>query len=229
MLVRLAIFFHLPLWKITFGSCARKFLGFPKLDSPIKTPDPIRVGRKCQTRHFEMKHDFNLGQWYQIYLGHVLSTESLAKSDSGVLITCEAVNSLGKASRETQLQVSGKLNFLSDWDFILPIICFNTGDWLLLTLKYISEAMRFGGLSSMTVLISLGALLLLIFVVFLTAFILKLLRQRKSKVLIYLKQMNLIWCLATVYKTGNVRSSSSSSDKIKFGEGQQVWNWKLLH
>ena len=44
----------------------------------------------------------------------------------------------------------------------------------------------------MTVLISLGALLLLIFVVFLTAFILKLLRQRKSKVLIYLKQMNLI-------------------------------------
>jgi len=106
--------------------------------------------------------------------GHVLSTESLAKSDSGVLITCEAINSLGKASRETQLQVS--------------------------------EAMRFGGLSSMTVLISLGALLLLIFVVFFTAFILKLLRQRKT----------------TVYKTGNVRSSSSSSDKIKFGEGQQV-------
>ena len=33
----------------------------------------------------------------------------------------------------------------------------------------------------MTVLISLGALLLLIFVVFFTAFILKLLRQRKSK------------------------------------------------
>ena len=47
--------------------------------------------------------------------------------------------------------------------------------------------MRFGGLSSMTVLISLGALLLLIFVVFFTAFILKLLRQRKSKSKIYLK------------------------------------------
>ena len=65
--------------------------------------------------------------------------------------------------------------------------------------------MRFGGLSSMTVLISLGALLLLIFVVFFTAFILKLLRQRKSKSKIYLKpiniqyiiyseQMNLIGC-----------------------------------
>ena len=53
-------------------------------------------------------HDFYLVQWYQIFLGHVLSTESLAKSDSGVLITCEAINSLGKASRETQLQVSGK-------------------------------------------------------------------------------------------------------------------------
>ena len=74
-----------------------------------------------------MTHDFHLEQSYQIYLGHVLSTESLAKSDSGVLITCEAVNSLGKASRETQLQVSGKLNFLSDRDFILPIICSNTG------------------------------------------------------------------------------------------------------
>ena len=26
----------------------------PKLDRPIKTPDPIRVGWKCQTRHFEI-------------------------------------------------------------------------------------------------------------------------------------------------------------------------------
>jgi len=53
--------------------------------------------------------------------------------------------------------------------------------------------MRFGGLSSMTVLISLGALLLLIFVVFFTAFILKLLRQRKSKSLIYSKRLHRCW------------------------------------
>ena len=33
---------------------ARKLLGLPKLDRPIKAPDPIRVGWKCQTRHFEM-------------------------------------------------------------------------------------------------------------------------------------------------------------------------------
>ena len=45
----------------------------------------------------------------------------------------------------------------------------------------------------MTVLISLGALLLLIFVVFFTAFILKLLRQRKSKSLIYSKRLYRCW------------------------------------
>ena len=39
----------------------------------------------------------------------ILSTQSLAKSDSGILVVCEAVNSEGMATRETRLQVSGKL------------------------------------------------------------------------------------------------------------------------
>lgn len=42
---------------------------------------------------------------------NILSTQSLAKSDSGILVVCEAVNSEGMATRETRLQVSESIRF----------------------------------------------------------------------------------------------------------------------
>lgn len=97
---------------------------------------------------------------------NVLSTQSLAKSDSGILVVCEAVNSEGMATRETRLQVS--------------------------------ETIRFAGLSSTTLFISLGTLITFMIGVCITACTLRLIRNRKM----------------TVYKTGNIRTPPAEGQEV---------------